>query len=63
MEDNEQLLVDQLTHLKGELKDTRSDRALYKKQIEDLIKNNDRNEIAVMLKPGFFKLIQEITWK
>jgi len=49
MEENEALFVDQLNHLKDELKLTRND-------ITSL------NEMKNLMKPAFIKLINEITW-
>jgi len=63
MEENEQLILDQLNALKEELKQTRTERALYKRQIDDLIKIQNSDDVKTLIKPAFIKLVNEITWK
>lgn len=61
-EEHEQLLVEQLTTIKEELKETRQQRDIYKKKFDESGKLFDgkRNEITSMIKQALEKLIFEI---
>ncbi len=61
-EEHEQLLVDQLTTIKEELKETRQQRDIYKKKFEESGKLFDgkRNEVTSMIKQALQRLILEM---